>query len=586
MMPRPPPSAAQPAFPPAAFQQFQQNYYQAMQPQAQLMHPTQQATAAHPGQPHQAQYLQPNPYVSAMTPTSAQQRPLLVAGRIIPHPQFYPYELKPGRMPPFDILAAQLHKKKVNLACHFCDHAARRPGRQKTALLISCQSPHCRKVFCSRPSCFKKLPAELGIQSPDRFCEWKRQVESGVAGMTFICPHCRDEAGCPGPQCAKRWRKRLARANNKRSKDDLLPDEGEEAAPELPMKKEVRLVDGTGAGQAAAGSESNGVHSGMNGNGVASKAVIGNGSENVASQSREAVYAHPAALQMQQAVVNGTPQQRSPTSLAQASAAVAYSTAAASFKPYSTYQSGDPNAQPRSSMDLLAGVSDMGEMANGAASASAAESAPAAHQQLLQFLQQRQKEQEEQAQQTQAEQPGQQPQSDHQAANDTSAQSAIQPAGYTLTAYPTTAASTPPATSPPASAATAGQYVYNGTAGTAAGGQPFFTSPQLSPMMSPHPTALVVPSSMMSMHTSQFSSSNSPHLGPLSPATAYYSATAHLMPTVPSLSLTATSNGAADKAKKSAVVEVGGQPDREAKNGPEQSEAATAGQNGSSVSAS
>lgn len=62
---------------------------------------------------------------------------------------------------------------KMNAACHFCDHAARRPGRQKTALLVACSSPDCRKVFCSRPSCYKKVSirAEIG-----RKCSSKARI--------------------------------------------------------------------------------------------------------------------------------------------------------------------------------------------------------------------------------------------------------------------------------------------------------------------------------------------------------------------------------------------------------------------------
>ena len=77
-------------------------------------------------------------------------------------------------------------KKKINLACHFCDHAARRPGRQKTAMLVSCSAPHCRKVFCSRPSCYKKLPIGLRINTWEGFVEWKRQLEMGL--VVFVCP--------------------------------------------------------------------------------------------------------------------------------------------------------------------------------------------------------------------------------------------------------------------------------------------------------------------------------------------------------------------------------------------------------------
>ena len=589
MMRPQPGQPGQPSFPSnAAFQHFNPGSNYAMQSSPYMMPPPHQPQAQHPGQQHsQAQYLQPNPYLSATQLPNGQNRPLLVAGRIIPHPQFYPYELKPGRMPPFDLLAAQLHKKKVNLACHFCDHAARRPGRQKTALLISCQSPHCRKVFCSRPSCFKKLPAELGIQSPDRFCEWKRQVESGVAGFTFICPHCRDEAGCPGPQCAKRWKKRLARANNKRGVNGKEEGgDGEEGAtPEQPMKKELLLTAGGAAGQAgqvvAAGEVVNG-HGGMNGNGGVSKAVKGD--EGETAQTHEGMYAHPAMLQMQQAAANGgVPQQRSPSGMPTLGEGVAYPPSAATMKAYSVYQqSNDPNAQPRTSMDVLAGVSNMGEVqdvsAHGGNGASADESTPAAHQQLLQFLQQRQKQEDDQAHQQQQQQ---QSQSVQQPSNEAIAQPAITPAGYSMGAYPSAVPATNPAGSPPASSAAAAQYAAynNGGAGAAAGGQSFFTSPHLSPMMSPQPTALAVPGGLMGANTPHFSShashGTSPSLGPLSPmahnqspATAFYANTQHLMPSVPQLSLGANGSHAGGE-QRGAVVEVGqdGQPMKGEHNG-------------------
>ena len=468
-----------------------------------------------------------------------------------------------------------------------------------------------RKVFCSRPSCFKKLPPELGIMSPDRFCEWKRQVEGGVPGFTFICPHCRDEAACPGPQCAKRWKKRLLRANNKRgvgSKDD---SEAEDSTPEVPMTGPVKMtkelllamVAGTSAGsdtaaEAASGDEMNGGHGGMNGNGNGlMKGGKSSGEEATdLNQSHDGMYAHPTMLQMQQAAVNGVPQQRSPTSLAAAGTTASYPTAAATFKPsYSVFQAGDPNAQPRTSMDVLAGVSNMGEVADGVSptnggNSATAESTPGAHQQLLQFLQQHQKQQEEQQQTPQQQQQQQQPtQSEQQSTNEAPAQPAATPAGYTVTPYTVAQPTTSPAASPAAPSAAAGQYAYNGGAGGAAGGQSFFTSPQLSPLMSPQPTALTVPSNIMSLqqlgnHTPQFSSNNSPSLAPLSPmthnqspATAFYSSTSHHMPAVPSLSLAAAPNGttvsSTGEDKKSAIVEVGKAVDGHVKVEQEQSDA-------------
>jgi len=97
-------------------------------------------------------------------------------------------------------------KKKVNSACHFCDHAARRKGRETIALQIACSSGDCSKVFCSRPLCVKKLPAELGIKHYDDFVRFKCLLESGAT--TFICPHCTDALNCPGAQCFKRWQRK------------------------------------------------------------------------------------------------------------------------------------------------------------------------------------------------------------------------------------------------------------------------------------------------------------------------------------------------------------------------------------------
>jgi hypothetical protein len=53
-------------------------------------------------------------------------------------------------------------------------------------MLVSCSAPHCRKVFCSRPSCYKKLPIGLRINTWEGFVEWKRQLEMGL--VVFVCP--------------------------------------------------------------------------------------------------------------------------------------------------------------------------------------------------------------------------------------------------------------------------------------------------------------------------------------------------------------------------------------------------------------
>lgn len=73
----------------------------------------------------------------------------------------------------------------------------------------------CRKVFCSRPACFKKLPIELGVATYPDFVKFRERVEAGVE--IFVCPHCADESTCHGPQCYRRWEKRrknVAQANN------------------------------------------------------------------------------------------------------------------------------------------------------------------------------------------------------------------------------------------------------------------------------------------------------------------------------------------------------------------------------------
>jgi hypothetical protein len=94
-------------------------------------------------------------------------------------------------------------KKKMNNACHFCDHAAVRSGRRKIAMQVACTRAGCKKVFCSRPSCIKKLPEYLNVHTYDDFALWKHNVDSGID--TFVCPHCQDERTCGGPQCLKRY---------------------------------------------------------------------------------------------------------------------------------------------------------------------------------------------------------------------------------------------------------------------------------------------------------------------------------------------------------------------------------------------
>jgi hypothetical protein len=107
-----------------------------------------------------------------------------------------------------------LLSKKLNSACHLCDHAAQRPNRKKIAELIACCTVNCRKVYCSRPGCVKKLnPADFSgkpvdIFSIDQFIEWRSLVEQRKL-PPFICPHCLDELNCPGPQCQRRTKRKI-----------------------------------------------------------------------------------------------------------------------------------------------------------------------------------------------------------------------------------------------------------------------------------------------------------------------------------------------------------------------------------------
>ena len=50
--------------------------------------------------------------------------------------------------------------KKVNLACHFCDHPALRPYRtkEKAAVLINCQSPKCKRHHRRKRGMCRPLP--------------------------------------------------------------------------------------------------------------------------------------------------------------------------------------------------------------------------------------------------------------------------------------------------------------------------------------------------------------------------------------------------------------------------------------------
>jgi len=119
-----------------------------------------------------------------------------------------------------------------------------------------------------------------------------------------------------------------------------------------------------------------------------------------------------------------------------------------------------------------------------------------------------------------------------------------------LTQFSGTANSTAsPASSPPTTASAA----YQNAA--------FFTSPHLSPLMSPQPNTAPNANSMMSMsmHTPNFSSSNSPTLQPLSPmhnaaSPSFFSPSPLRMSNVPLPSLSLTPSYEANNGK---VVEVG-----------------------------
>ena len=497
------PSSSSSSFNPSSFNGAQQQYYGQIPVGSALL----SSLSSHGAGAAQQASQYGSPYYAlpqGLAQAPHPQRPVLVAGRVVPAPvdysKFYEYGLKPGRMPPFDLLAANLHKKKVNLACHFCDHAARRPGRQKTALLISCQSAHCRKVFCSRPSCYKKLPAELGITSPDRFAEWKRQVEAGQNGATFVCPHCRDEAACPGPQCAKRWKKRHARMQAKKTPNPF---------------EEVRPQNGAGAGPMtvsraeAADKESSDANGGPLKNEADSDdhstdSEDGDGTDTPAS-SNGASMPPPARPQ---AGFKGAP--------------------APALYPINAQSS-----QPR--MDVLAGVTGSTSSSSPPsvdAAAANAQAPPPAHQQLLQFLQHQQQTQGA-AQQSAANGAG----SSTFAASTPAADSAS--SSYAITQFSGSApatSSTPSASNPAVSPPASGSYPF--TSGT---GSYSFTSPNLSPLMSPQPQSTAHPS--LAQHSY---SSNSPVLAPLSPMTnasppSFYSPSPRMISTVPSLSLTPTS---------------------------------------------
>ena len=78
-------------------------------------------------------------------------------------------------------------------------------------MLVACQADGCRKVYCNRPACASKLANAISALAPDSafhesFVDWKANVDSRM--LRFVCPHCLDEASCPGPQCSKRYQNR------------------------------------------------------------------------------------------------------------------------------------------------------------------------------------------------------------------------------------------------------------------------------------------------------------------------------------------------------------------------------------------
>lgn len=112
----------------------------------------------------------------------------------------------PYRRPNPPVAPREIYEKKQNIACHFCEHAAKRRGRRKVALLVACSIPGCRKVFCSRPGCCKKLaesiPSLPNIENNQDFGTWKVEVDAGRT--YFVCPHCLNDQQCAAPQCRKK----------------------------------------------------------------------------------------------------------------------------------------------------------------------------------------------------------------------------------------------------------------------------------------------------------------------------------------------------------------------------------------------
>lgn len=121
-----------------------------------------------------------------------------------------PAASQPGSRRSLLCSGSAMPKKRLNTACHFCDHAAQRSGRRKVALQIACSSPFCRKVYCSRRACISKLSSIVTLKNINEFRAFKAKLESNES--SFVCPHCSDESTCAGPQCHKRWSLKQSRA--------------------------------------------------------------------------------------------------------------------------------------------------------------------------------------------------------------------------------------------------------------------------------------------------------------------------------------------------------------------------------------
>lgn len=89
--------------------------------------------------------------------------------------------------------------KMLNRTCHICDHSARRTGRKAVAYLIACTSQRCRKVFCSRISCRKKI----GLNTKEEFLTLRGKVLKNQE--IFICPHCKSAKSCPARRCILKY---------------------------------------------------------------------------------------------------------------------------------------------------------------------------------------------------------------------------------------------------------------------------------------------------------------------------------------------------------------------------------------------